>query len=179
MDEEELGSYLNTTAEAAVKTSVWSELNREYLDAQAELETLRREDPAAYAKRRPWKRKRAGAGADGDANALPPPRTAAEAASREFARRKSSKKINYDVLRDLFSDGSPGGAAAAAAGAGGGGPGAAAASAGTPGGGSTSAGLPPRYPSGRGGAGGTPLPPLATPQPAEEPPEPDSSEFYF
>lgn len=182
LDEEELGGYLNTTAEAAVKTSVWSELNREYLDAQAELETLRREDPAAYAKRRPWKRKRAGGGAAGEPGSLPPPRTAAEAASREFAKRKSSKKINYDVLKDLFSDGTPGGAAASAGGgaeAGGGGPGAGTAAAGPAGAGPTSASLPPRYPSGRGGAGGVPLPPLAAPVPVAEPPEADSSEFYF
>ncbi|GAB0496012.1 hypothetical protein MMPV_007322 [Pyropia vietnamensis] len=188
LDEEELGGYLNTTAEAAVKTSIWSELNREYLDAQAELETLRREDPVAYAKRRPWKRKRAGVGSGRESGSLPPPRTAAEAASREFARRKSSKKINYDVLKDLFSDGTPGGAAAAGgvaastgggAEAGGSAPGASAAGAGTPGGGSTSASLPPLYPSGRGGAGGTPLPPLPAPLPVAEPPELDSSEFYF
>jgi transcription factor IIIB 90 kDa subunit len=99
MDDDDAAVYLNTEEEYKVKEAVWMEMNRDYLENQARLERLKRENPEEYKRQRPWrgskkKKKDAEAGAGG------PPKTPAEAVSRVMPK-SSSSKLNYSVLNRL------------------------------------------------------------------------------
>lgn len=105
LDDDDEAVYLNTDEEFKVKQAVWTEMNKDYLENQARLEKLKRENPDEYKRQKPWKgskKKKTGSGKGGDA----PAKTPAEAVTRVLPK-SSSRKLNYSVLRSL-SAGSPG-----------------------------------------------------------------------
>jgi transcription factor IIIB subunit 2 len=116
--DEDVQGMLLDAAEIDAKTSIWSEVNREFLDAQAEIERLEREnatkatpDPLQTVKR-PRKRRGKSAAGDGPSERRftktsitgePVAETAAEATKQALASKKLSKKINYDALQSLMT----------------------------------------------------------------------------
>ena len=87
--------------EVELKSKVWMEMNKEYLDAQKLKEEARRaaEDAGAgpdSRPRKPRKKRKAGAGADAEEA-----ESAAEAADGELRRRNLSSRINYEVVNVL------------------------------------------------------------------------------
>jgi transcription factor IIIB 90 kDa subunit len=99
LDDEDAACYLNTEEEYKVKEAVWMELNREYLENQARLEKLKRENPEEYKRQRPWrgsKRKRVSDEVPVSTPAHSPSDTATKATPKS-----SSRKLNYSVLSKL------------------------------------------------------------------------------
>jgi transcription factor IIIB 90 kDa subunit len=98
LDDDDAAVYLNTEEEFKVKEAVWMEMNRDYLEKQARLEKLKRENPEEYKRQRPWRgsKKKKDNGDAADAPATTP----AEAVSRVMPKA-SSKKLNYGVLNML------------------------------------------------------------------------------
>jgi transcription factor IIIB 90 kDa subunit len=99
LDDEDAASYLNTEEEYRVKEAVWMELNRDYLENQARLEKLKRENPEEYKRQRPWrgsKRKRV-ADEFQSGTAVKPPVEAV----KKSTPKSSSRKLNYSVLNQL------------------------------------------------------------------------------
>lgn len=105
LDDEDASKYLNTEEEYERKKELWTEINKEYLENQEKLETMKRERPEEYKRIRPWrasqkKRKtdalakagRSGEGADGNSEPESPPPP---------PQPKASKKLNYSVLKSL------------------------------------------------------------------------------
>lgn len=87
--------------ELELKTKVWVEMNREYIEAQAQKDAARREAEAAgldpdARPRKPRKKRKVGATADGEEA-----ESAADAADGELRRRNLSSRINYEVVSVL------------------------------------------------------------------------------
>ena len=87
--------------ELELKTKVWVEMNREYIEAQAAKDAARREAEAAgldpdARPRKPRKKRKVGATADGEEA-----ESAADAADGELRRRNLSSRINYEVVSVL------------------------------------------------------------------------------
>jgi len=108
LDDEIDGYLITDAAEVKLKTQVWEEMNREFLEAQAEKAAAREEEeraaiergeiPGLYngGRKKPLsKRQRR------DAAASRVPGSAAEAAEAELRRNKKSSRINYDVVQIL------------------------------------------------------------------------------
>ena len=124
-DDEEVHGMLLNDAEVDAKTTIWSELNGDFLEAQAEIERLERAAkldpgdennqnlpnaplPSPIAKKPRKKRARADpsdsrrftkTGITGE----PIAESAAAAARQAFEAKKLSKKINYDALDALMT----------------------------------------------------------------------------
>lgn len=99
LDDEDIESYLNTEEEYRIKEAAWMELNRDYLEKQARLEKLKRENPDEYKKQKPWrasKKKK-----EMDSSASKPPQASHEKAVPRPKPKASSKKLNYSVLRQI------------------------------------------------------------------------------
>jgi len=107
LDDEIDGYIIYDADEVALKTRVWEEMNKDYLDAQAEKAQARAEAERLAAERgepigganggsgrRGAKRQRK----DGVARAAD---SAGEAAAAELRRNKISSRINYDVVQIL------------------------------------------------------------------------------
>jgi transcription factor IIIB 90 kDa subunit len=104
LDDDDVADYLNTEEEFKVKEAVWMEMNRDYLEKQARLEKLKRENPEEYKRQRPCRGSKKRRSADGSAigdMAAPSP---AEASNR-VVPKASSRKLNYNVLRQLRGGG--------------------------------------------------------------------------
>jgi transcription factor IIIB subunit 2 len=113
-DDEEVTDVLLEADEVAMKTRIWSALNKDYLREEAEKAKLEavaqkyeevqtdttKEKAAAAGKKRGSRGPRQGSKAQKSAE---PAETAAEAARQMMAAKKFSKKINYDALDSLFS----------------------------------------------------------------------------
>eukprot|EP00171_Calliarthron_tuberculosum_P014775 IDg14775t1 len=56
LDEDDVEEYLNTEEEYQNKKRIWQELNKEYLEQQANMERLKRENPKEYRKLKPSRR---------------------------------------------------------------------------------------------------------------------------
>eukprot|EP00201_Polytomella_parva_P021944 CAMPEP_0175046774 /NCGR_PEP_ID=MMETSP0052_2-20121109/5218_1 /TAXON_ID=51329 ORGANISM="Polytomella parva, Strain SAG 63-3" /NCGR_SAMPLE_ID=MMETSP0052_2 /ASSEMBLY_ACC=CAM_ASM_000194 /LENGTH=1062 /DNA_ID=CAMNT_0016310559 /DNA_START=230 /DNA_END=3416 /DNA_ORIENTATION=- len=96
-DELDVSMYLATKEEAALKQRLWDEMNRDWIEKQAEKVMLGLHKKTK--KRGPNKRNGAVAGADG----------AAAAALNLLEAKKLSKKVNYSALEKLFdADFAPG-----------------------------------------------------------------------
>lgn len=104
LDDEDAEKYLNTEEEYERKKELWTEVNKEYLEKQARLEKMKRENPEEYKRLRPWRasqKKKKGDSAPkaarnaGTDNDDPPP----------AVTPKSSKKLNYSVLKSLGQSG--------------------------------------------------------------------------
>lgn len=100
LDDEDVATYLNTEEEYKVKEAVWTELNKDYLENQARLEKLKRENPEEYKRQRPWRGSKKRKTPDDSPDATPS--TPAEAV-RNVMPKASSKKLNYAVLKQLRS----------------------------------------------------------------------------
>jgi len=113
LDDEDAAKYLNTEEEYERKKELWTEINKEYLENQERLEKMKRERPEEYERLRPWgsaakKRKASGAPKSAKNNG----RTASAA---KPPVPKSSKKLNYSVLKTLGRTGTVGAAGVGAA----------------------------------------------------------------
>lgn len=99
LDDEDVESYLNTEEEYKIKEAVWMEVNRDYLEKQAQLEKLKRENPEEFRKQRPWRASKKKKELD-----VPVVKEQEASFASPLHRPKpkaSSRKINYSVLRQL------------------------------------------------------------------------------
>ncbi|XP_028409719.1 transcription factor IIIB 90 kDa subunit-like [Dendronephthya gigantea] len=97
LDDDELDSFILADHEVEVKTKIWMEENKDYLEKQREKEEREAEerereeaDPNKKKRRKPYKRK-----PKEKANSV------GEAVEKMLIEKKISHKINYDVLRNL------------------------------------------------------------------------------
>jgi len=109
LDDEVEGYLITDAEEVQLKKRVWEEMNREYLDQQAEKAAARTEaerlaaergetlEPGAARPKRPALSKKQRR----EAQEARAPGTAAEAAAAELRRNKLSSRINYDVVQIL------------------------------------------------------------------------------
>ncbi|GJN88958.1 hypothetical protein Rhopal_001929-T1 [Rhodotorula paludigena] len=95
LDEDELDAFILTDAEVEIKSRLWMENNKEYLRELAEKQTGPDGELKPLSKR-PRKRTKPRDGAN--ATGL----TAADATTKMLEKKKFSKKINYDAIRNLF-----------------------------------------------------------------------------
>ncbi|CAL1702951.1 unnamed protein product [Somion occarium] len=109
LNEDELDLLLLTEDEVKIKERVWVELNKEYLEAiaaKAEMEAAGGVDQKKSRKRRKTDRQ-----SNKPRDAANPHGTTAAESVRNLLKKnpRYSKRINYDALKDLFTDtGSPG-----------------------------------------------------------------------
>ncbi|THH29006.1 hypothetical protein EUX98_g5187 [Antrodiella citrinella] len=105
LDEDELDAFLLTEEEVKIKERVWVELNKEYLETLAAKQEAEAQGENAGEKK---SRKRRKTNKNRDAS-LPHGATAAESVRNLIKKNpKYSKRINYDALKDLFTDGDTG-----------------------------------------------------------------------
>ena len=98
LDDEDAAQYLNTQEEYEEKKVIWTEINKDYLERQEQLETMRKERPDEYKRLRPWKGTGRSKGKGSSSRARS--RTATtEIPSKPTPSR--SKKLNYAVLENL------------------------------------------------------------------------------
>jgi transcription factor IIIB subunit 2 len=95
VDDDEIEAYIRTQEEACERETTWNELNRDYIEKQAEKQRVEEMKEAAQPKEHQVKRKRRAV--DNSVS-----RTAHEAASKMIRNRNLSNKVNYDALQDLF-----------------------------------------------------------------------------
>ncbi|KAI0363485.1 BRF1-domain-containing protein [Pilatotrama ljubarskyi] len=100
LDEEELDRFILTEEEVKIKERVWVEMNRDYLEAlAAKVEQQESEDK----QKKPRKRRKTN-NKPRDAS-TPHGSTAAESVRNLIKKNpKYSKRINYNALKDLFTD---------------------------------------------------------------------------
>ncbi|KAI0073095.1 BRF1-domain-containing protein [Panus rudis PR-1116 ss-1] len=108
LDEDELDAFILTEEEVKIKERVWVELNKEYLEAlaaKAELEAVE----GSSGEKKSRKRRKTGQNNKPRDASTPHGSTAAESVQNFLKKNpKYSKRINYDALKDLFTDtGSP------------------------------------------------------------------------
>ncbi|BGP07681.1 transcription factor TFIIIB subunit brf1 [Rhodotorula toruloides] len=98
LDEDELDAFICTEEEVQIKAKLWMEHNKEYLKELAEKQT----GPDGELKpinKRPRKKTKPRDGAN------PTGLTAADATTKMLEKKKFSKKINYDAIKNLFASG--------------------------------------------------------------------------
>ncbi|KAK3751451.1 hypothetical protein QZH41_000748 [Actinostola sp. cb2023] len=96
LDDDELDSCLLTNDEIEIKTKVWMEENKEYLEKMKEKEEREaREREQGISKPEPKKKRKQ------KSKKAQPAATAGEAIEKMLVEKKISSKINYEVLRDL------------------------------------------------------------------------------
>ena len=108
VDDEELDALILTDAEAKLKSQIWMAMNRDYLIEQENKRLKMEADMKAgiYKAPRQRKPKSTSTSAANRQNTATPPGTtpsAAESAKQMVKARAFSKKINYDMLDNLFS----------------------------------------------------------------------------
>ncbi|XP_061559713.1 BRF1 RNA polymerase III transcription initiation factor subunit b isoform X2 [Phycodurus eques] len=97
IDEREIDKYILSDKEVQVKTRLWMQQNREYLQEQKEKEErIRKEKEQGTYKEKASKPKKKKKKKDSVQAS-----TAGEAIKKMLERKKISTKINYDVLKDL------------------------------------------------------------------------------
>jgi len=101
LDEDELDAFILTEEEVKIKERVWVELNKDYLEALAAKQEAEAQGENAGEKKS-RKRRKTNRNRDGT---LPHGATAAESVRNLIKKNpKYSKRINYDALKDLFTD---------------------------------------------------------------------------
>ncbi len=95
VDDDEIEAYIRTSEEACERETTWNELNRDYIEKQAEKQRAEEMKEAAQPQERQAKRKRRTV--DNSVS-----RTAHEAASKMILNRNLSNKVNYDALKELL-----------------------------------------------------------------------------
>ena len=99
IDDDEIDSYILTDREQELKTNVWMNLNKEYLEEmEKKKEQERLEEEQRVKEGRPAKKKKAYKKKD---KSNEPANTAGEAMERLIKVKKLSNKIDYNVLRNL------------------------------------------------------------------------------
>ncbi|TVU18656.1 hypothetical protein EJB05_34766, partial [Eragrostis curvula] len=101
IDDVEVEGYLHNEEEAQYKKAIWEEINKEYLEEQAQKEALAVELAArgvVVEDVNKKKRRR-----NNDAKGSTPEETPAEAAHNELKRKGLASKINVEALDKLFS----------------------------------------------------------------------------
>lgn len=107
LDDEDTEKYLNTEEEYERKKELWTEVNKDYLEKQERLEKMKRENPEEYKRLRPWKSSQK----KKKTNTTPKGARTTEKATDEpppVVVPKSSKKLNYSVLKTLGQSGGMG-----------------------------------------------------------------------
>ncbi|OJT12006.1 Transcription factor IIIB 60 kDa subunit [Trametes pubescens] len=100
LDEEELDRFLLTDDEVRIKERVWVEMNRDYLEALAAKAELQESED----KQKKTRKRRKTNNKPRDAS-TPHGSTAAESVRNLIKKNpKYSKRINYNALKDLFTD---------------------------------------------------------------------------
>ncbi|WFD32254.1 transcription factor TFIIIB subunit brf1 [Malassezia sp. CBS 17886] len=98
LDEDELESFILSEEEVKIKERVWMEFNKDYLEAalarQLKLEADQKAGIAPAPRNRKRQKPRDGTTA--------PTRSAAESAKQMMLQKRWSRRINYDVLNNLF-----------------------------------------------------------------------------
>lgn len=98
-DDAEIEGMLLSTTEQNLKKRLWENMNKEYLQEQAEKAKLQELEEASGVKKRSYKKRRAGFQAG---------KTAAESTGRALERASSSSSLlNYQALNDILSAGKP------------------------------------------------------------------------
>ncbi|GAA5990827.1 hypothetical protein JCM10908_000036 [Rhodotorula pacifica] len=98
LDEDELDAFILTPEEIEIKSKLWMQANKDYLKELAEKQTGPDGEVKPIAKRPRKKTKpRDGQNATGV--------TAADATTKMLEKKKFSKKINYDAIKNLFNTG--------------------------------------------------------------------------
>tara|TARA_R110002050_G_scaffold41070_1_gene99745 strand:- start:275 stop:877 length:603 start_codon:yes stop_codon:yes gene_type:complete len=93
IDDDEIEKYINTAREVEIKTRLWTDINKDYLEEmQAKAEGMARTGDGRTAARK--KRKRASTKGEEDAGVE---------AAKELLRKKVSTKINYSALEGMFT----------------------------------------------------------------------------
>ncbi|GAA5800907.1 hypothetical protein HPULCUR_006346 [Helicostylum pulchrum] len=91
VDDEEIEAMILTDREVALKTKIWYNANKDYLEEMAVRRVLESNKNYSHRKGKGGKKKK-----------LPPPSTPAEAAKQLLMNKKLSKKINQEVFDDMF-----------------------------------------------------------------------------
>ncbi|GAA5814251.1 hypothetical protein MFLAVUS_007745 [Mucor flavus] len=91
VDDEEIEAMILTDREVALKTKIWYNANKDYLEEMAVRRVLESNKNYTHRKGKGSKKKK-----------LPPPSTPAEAAKQLLLNKKLSKKINQEVFDDMF-----------------------------------------------------------------------------
>ncbi|KAG2237600.1 hypothetical protein INT48_004503 [Thamnidium elegans] len=91
IDDEEIEAMILTDREVALKTKIWYNANKDYLEEMAVRRVLESNKNYSHRKSKGSKKKK-----------LPPPSTPAEAAKQLLMNKKLSKKINQEVFDDMF-----------------------------------------------------------------------------
>ncbi|KAI8985592.1 hypothetical protein BD414DRAFT_488591 [Trametes punicea] len=100
LDEEELDQFILTEEEVKIKERVWVEMNRDYLEALA----AKAEQQESEEKQKKPRKRRKTNNKPRDAS-TPHGNTAAESVRNLIKKNpKYSKRINYNALKDLFTD---------------------------------------------------------------------------
>lgn len=102
LDDDDVQEYLNTEEEYETKKRMWQEINKEYLEHQANMERLKKENPEEYRKLRPSRRKKKKAADIGRDSGVPVSIDDAKSEdSKGEAERKPSSKLNYAALEKM------------------------------------------------------------------------------
>ncbi|GJD07566.1 Transcription factor IIIB 90 kDa subunit [Galdieria sulphuraria] len=95
IDEEELNSYLNNEEEEQQKRELWTRLNQDYLERQAELAQDETEDSSFVEKKKRKTRRSSNRASHGTDSTV-------DAVLDALSEKKVSKKVNYAALQELF-----------------------------------------------------------------------------
>ena len=95
VDDDEINAYIRTEEEACQRETAWNELNRDYIEKQAEKQRNeeQKESSQLQGPQKPRKRRTP----DNSVS-----RTAHEAASKMLRNKNLSNKVNYEALEELF-----------------------------------------------------------------------------
>ncbi len=97
-DDPELDSYLATKEEIEFRTQIWTTMNKDYIRMMEEKAEKLKQEEAAGKNAKPRKKRKKSE----PKKPIGPAETAAEA-TMEMLKRRTSTKINYTALEDLFS----------------------------------------------------------------------------
>lgn len=92
VDDEEIEAMILTEEEVNLKTKIWYNANKEYLQEMAVRREVEKDKGTPYSRKGKGHKKKK----------LPPPSTPAEAAKQLLQNKKLSKKINQAVFDDMF-----------------------------------------------------------------------------
>lgn len=107
LDDDDVEEYLNTEEEYENKKRIWQELNKEYLEQQANMERLKKENPEEYRKLKPSRRKKKKVDHTGRDSGDPVQLGDAKSEdSKNDPPAKPSSKLNYAALESLGGPGS-------------------------------------------------------------------------
>ncbi|EPZ36574.1 Cyclin-like domain-containing protein [Rozella allomycis CSF55] len=98
LDDDEVSTCLLNQFEIELRTNVWTDLNKDYLEEQMEKRKLETDTKDVVKVKKPRKKRE---------KKEPIEAATAEEAARQTLAKKFSKKINYDALSDMFKPVTP------------------------------------------------------------------------